>query len=92
LQAAEEEVEEEDEVTGYSNGDMGLQARALYDYQAGKSLCGCRLSYMDIDSSFTILSNLVSNSVEQNVHQNTLHPTPQPCPHTQYQHNTDNLL
>lgn len=34
LQAAEEEVEEEDEVTGYSNGDMGLQARALYDYQA----------------------------------------------------------
>jgi len=29
-------AEEEDEVTGLSNGDMGLQARALYDYQAGK--------------------------------------------------------
>jgi hypothetical protein len=72
LQAAEEEVEEEDEVTGYSNCDMGLQARALYDYQAGKSLCWCRLYYVDIDSSFMILSNLVFNSVEQNIHQNTL--------------------
>jgi hypothetical protein len=29
-------AEEEDEVTGFSNGDMGLQACALYDYQAGK--------------------------------------------------------
>jgi hypothetical protein len=38
LQAAEEEVEEDD-ITGYSNGDMALQARALYDYQAGKLLC-----------------------------------------------------
>lgn len=28
--------EYEDEVTGFSSGDMGLQARALYDYQAGK--------------------------------------------------------
>ncbi|XP_069678258.1 drebrin-like protein B [Periplaneta americana] len=27
-------AEEEDDVTGYSNGDLGLQARALYDYQA----------------------------------------------------------
>jgi hypothetical protein len=38
LQTAEEEEVEEDDITGYSNGDMGLQARALYDYQAGKSL------------------------------------------------------
>jgi hypothetical protein len=29
-------TEEEDEVTGFSNGDMGLRACALYDYQAGK--------------------------------------------------------
>jgi hypothetical protein len=28
-------AEEEDDVTGFSNGDMGLQACALYDYQAG---------------------------------------------------------
>jgi hypothetical protein len=34
LQTAEEEEEYEDEVTGFSSGDMGLQARALYDYQA----------------------------------------------------------
>ena len=27
---------EDDDDTSYSNGDMGLQARALYDYQAGK--------------------------------------------------------
>jgi hypothetical protein len=40
LQAAEEEAEEDD-ITGYSNGDMGLQARALYDYQAGKLLYWC---------------------------------------------------
>jgi hypothetical protein len=36
LQTAQEEEEEEDEVTGFSTGDVGLQARALYDYQAGK--------------------------------------------------------
>ncbi|KAJ9598524.1 hypothetical protein L9F63_010795, partial [Diploptera punctata] len=29
--------EEEDDVSGFSNGDMGLQARALYDYQAADS-------------------------------------------------------
>ncbi|PSN30802.1 Drebrin-like protein [Blattella germanica] len=27
-------ADEDDDGTGYSNGDMGLQARALYDYQA----------------------------------------------------------
>lgn len=34
LQTAEEEEEYGDEVTGFSSGDLGLQARALYDYQA----------------------------------------------------------
>jgi hypothetical protein len=36
LQTAEEEEEDENEVTGLSSQDLGLQARALYDYQAGK--------------------------------------------------------
>lgn len=34
LQTAEEEEEDENEVTGLSSQDLGLQARALYDYQA----------------------------------------------------------
>jgi hypothetical protein len=42
-------VEEyEDEVTGFSSGDMGLQARALYDYQAGKFHIDMYLSLHDV--------------------------------------------
>jgi hypothetical protein len=47
LQAATEE-EQDDDITGFNSGDMGLQARALYDYQAGKLHIDVRPSFCDM--------------------------------------------
>lgn len=46
-------AEEEDDVTEFTNGDMGLQACALYDYQAGKLSKPCTISAVFYDSFYT---------------------------------------